>query len=113
MDESCRLRINVRSYNAQMSKGNKSLALTYVPEIKKSCEILELDWKVLLGIESGYIINDLSVPLKDKIGDLSDSSHIFQKHCMNCGNEIKGKRADAKFCSDRCKRIKNKLKNAN
>jgi len=113
MDEGCKLRINIRSYQSQISQGNKMLALTYLPEIKKSCEILELDWTVLLGIENGYIINDLSVPINLKNADLSVSGNTNQRLCENCNKDINGKRADAKFCSDRCKRIKNKEKNAN
>lgn len=108
MNNETKLRINLRSYQKHISAGKQAIAYTYLPAIRECCTALMLDWEVLVGIKNGYIFKELSVPEMAKnpeIAVLSGFSEIY--NCEICGKPLAGKRADAKVCGNKCKRLKN------
>lgn len=114
------LRRFAKSFENCSRAGKHIEARTYIPNIRKACEILGMDWKELLGIENERFFTDteplinrsesvLSVPLSVEnpeitvISDINRSLSVKTDNCLKCGNSLKGKRKDAKFCNDNCR----------
>lgn len=92
-------------------------ARTYLPNIRKACEELNMNWREVLGIENERFFTDneriinrsLSDQLTEQIPeitvqrDINRSLTVHLDECLNCQNSLKGKRKGAKYCSDNCK----------
>jgi len=111
MDDQTKLRINLRSYQTLFQAGKQALAYTYLPAIRECCTALKLEWEVVVGIKNGYIFQDLSVPINDQNLEIAVLSGISVYNCEICGKPLIGKRADAKVCGSKCKKIKNEKNN--
>ncbi|MEA5458717.1 hypothetical protein VB796_06700 [Arcicella sp. LKC2W] len=118
------LRRFAKSFENCVRVGKDIEARTYLPNIRKACEVLGMDWRALLGIENERFftdtepfmnrsVSDLTVPLSVQLSeqnpeitvlrDINRSVSVQTDGCLTCGNSLKGKRKGAKYCTDTCK----------
>jgi hypothetical protein len=124
LEASSVLRRFTACFESCIKKGKEIEARTYLPNIRKACEILGMDWRELLGIENERFFTDterfiavqepiisrsVSVQLSDKMPQIAVQEDIIRSqddktgNCVVCGKSLNGKRSDAKFCSGNCR----------
>jgi hypothetical protein len=100
------------------TKGGKDIeARTYLPNIKKACEELGMDWRAVVGLENERFFKEperfsteyepfsnrsVTVQYQDKNPEITVQTDI-NRSCGSCGNSLKGKRSNAKYCNEKCK----------
>jgi hypothetical protein len=111
-------------FESCIKKGKEIEARTYLPNIRKACELLNMDWRAVLGIENERFFTDnepfisvqepifnrsVAVQVADKNPQIAVQKDIIRSsdnktgNCVVCGKSLNGKRSDAKFCSGNCR----------
>lgn len=104
------LRRYTKCFEQCTKRGNDIEARTYLPNIRKACELLEMNFRAVLGIENErfFIVTEpfnnrsVSVHYQDKNPEITVQTDI-NRSCGNCGKSLKGKRSNAIYCNNNCK----------
>jgi len=110
LEASSVLRRYTKCFENCTKRGNDIEARTYLPNIRKACELLGMDFRAVLGVENErfFVVSEPfnnrseNVHYQDKNPEITVQTNI-NRSCGLCGKSLKGKRSNAKWCNNTCK----------